>query len=74
MFKLIPDTNVRLPKSLYITDVNIDTELGATNMGGAGGVFRGEHKGHLVALKLLDKGHTDVSVSLPLPLDTNSFV
>ena len=66
MFKLITDTNV-VPKSLFITDVKIDTELGATNVGGVGRVFRGEHKGQLVALKLLNKGHKDVSVPLPAP-------
>ena len=64
MFKLITETNV-IPKSLFIKDVKIDTELGATNIGGIGRVFRGEHKGKFVALKLLDKGlNKDVSVSL----------
>ena len=67
MFKLITETNV-IPKSLFITDVKIDTELGATNIGGIGRVFRGEHKQQVVALKLLDKGHNkDVSVSLSPP-------
>ena len=67
MFKLITETNV-IPKSLFISDVKIDTELGATNIGGIGRVFRGEHKGQVVALKLLDKGHDkDVCVSLPPP-------
>lgn len=65
MFKLITETNV-IPKSLFISDVKIDTETGATNIGGIGRVFRGEHKGQVVALKLLDKGHDkDVCVSLP---------
>ena len=67
MFELITETNV-IPKSLYVTDVKIDTEPGATNIGGVGRVFRGEHKGQVVALKLLDKGHNrDVSVSVPPP-------
>lgn len=64
MFKLIAETDI-VPKSLFITDVKIDTELSATDIEGVGCVFRGEHKRHQVALKLLDKGHKNVSVLLP---------
>ena len=63
MFKLITETNV-IPKSLFINDVKIDTEIGATNIGGNGRVFRGEHKGQVVALKFLDGHNKDVSISL----------
>ena len=73
MFKLITERNI-IPKSLFMTDVKIDTELGATNIGGVGRVYRGEHKRQVVALKLLDKGHKDVGVSTFPLQNTDSFV
>ena len=72
MFKLISEKNV-IPKSLFMTDVKIDTELGATNIGGVGRVYRGEHKRQVVALKLLDKGHKDVGIPTFPPHNTDSF-
>jgi hypothetical protein len=64
MFKLMSIANV-IPKSLLIDDVKTETHLAATmiNMGYFGRVFRGEYKGQQVALKVVDKGHHDVSVS-----------
>ena len=62
MFKLISIANV-VPKSLFIVDVKTEPYLGATvvGMGGFGHVFRGEHKGQQVALKVVDKGLHHVS-------------
>ena len=64
MLMLTPFANV-IPKSLFIYDVKTETHLGATmiSMGGFGRVFKGEYKGQLIALKVVDKGHHDVSVS-----------
>jgi hypothetical protein len=62
MFKLISIANV-IPKSLFIVDVKTEPNLGASviSMGGFGRVFRGEHKGQQVALKVVDKGLHHVS-------------
>ena len=64
MFMLISISTV-IPKSLIILDIETETHLGATmiSMGGFGRVFRGEYKGQQVALKVVDKGHHDVSAS-----------
>ena len=59
MFKLISIADV-IPKSLFIVDVK--TEATMISMGAFERVFRGEHKGQRVALKVIDKGHHDVSV------------
>ena len=56
MINLIP----RLPKSLFITDVKIDTHLGSIGRGGFGRVFRGRYKGRQVAVKVVDKGRNVV--------------
>ena len=53
MLKLI--STDAIPKSLFITDV--ETDLEPIAVGGFGRVFRGEHKGQKVALKMLDKCH-----------------
>jgi hypothetical protein len=54
MFKLLSMTNV-IPKSLFITQVKTETDLGAIALGGFGSVFKGEYQGQLVALKVLNK-------------------
>ncbi|KAF8736319.1 hypothetical protein AX14_000496 [Amanita brunnescens Koide BX004] len=63
MFKLISIADV-IPKSLFIVDVK--TEATMISMGAFGRVFRGEHKGQRVALKVIDKGHHDDSLSKDL--------
>ena len=60
MFKLISMTDV-LPKSLFITDI---TTLDVIGIGGFGRVFKGKHKGHDVALKVVDQSHKSVSTIL----------
>ena len=59
MFKLINRTEVSL-KFLSITDVKIESYHDTVGMGGFGRVYKGEHKGQQVALKVLDK-----EVSMP---------
>ncbi|KAF8685409.1 hypothetical protein AX14_003999, partial [Amanita brunnescens Koide BX004] len=54
MFKLINRTEVSL-KFLSITDVKIESYHDTVGMGGFGRVYKGEHKGQQVALKVLDK-------------------
>ena len=54
MFKLITKTDVTL-KFLFITDVKIDSFRDTLGFGGYGRVIKGDHKGHHVALKMLDK-------------------
>jgi serine/threonine protein kinase len=61
MFKLISKTDV-IPTSLFITNVKTDfTAISAVGIGGYGRVFKGEHQGQTVALKILDKAHKNVS-------------
>ena len=61
MFKLISIAHV-IPKSLFIVDVKTEPNLCTIiSMGGFGRVFRGEHKGQQVALKVVDKGLHHVS-------------
>jgi len=54
MFKLIAKTDVTL-KFLFIADVKIESYRDTLGFGGYGRVIKGEHKGHHVALKMLDK-------------------
>ena len=60
MVRLISTTSI-LPKSLFVTDVKAEPNLGAIGIGGFGRVFRGEYRSQQVALKVVDKGHNDVS-------------
>ena len=60
MLELVSKRNI-IPSSLYMMDVK--TEMMPIAIGGFGHVFKGEHKGLVpVALKVVDKGHADVSV------------
>ena len=72
MFKLITVKDVLvLPKSLFMTDVVIFEVIGT---GGFGRVFRGEHKGKQVAVKVVDKIPESVSTSTrPFSRDTDMF-
>ena len=64
MFELVSKMPNIIPKSLFLTDVETDTKLTGIAIGGYGRVFRGAYKGLPVALKVVDKGHTDVSAFL----------
>ena len=59
MFRLISTVHVIL-KSLLITGVNTEIHLGLISIGGFGRVFKGEHEGQMVALKVVDRGRNDV--------------
>ena len=61
MFKLISMTNI-VPRSLFIRKVEAETHI-TIGTGGFGRVFRGEHNGEPVALKLVEKGRKDVRAS-----------
>lgn len=63
MYKAMAGREV-LTKSLFSNDTAINAELGAVPTGDFGPVYRGElHKGQQVALKVLERGHNDVSDS-----------
>lgn len=65
MFKLISKTAV-VPSSLFITNVKMEPGIiSAVGIGGYGRVFKGEHEGRTVALKILDKAHKNVGASRP---------
>ena len=73
IFKLINKTDVSL-KFLLITDVRIESYHDAVGMGGFGRVYRGDHKGQQVALKVLDKEVGIAIFSLPAPkINTGSI-
>lgn len=57
MFELISKTHI-MPKSLFITSIK---KSDAIDAGGFGCVFKGEYKGQLVALKVLNKPYHGVS-------------
>ena len=58
MFELVSKMNI-IPKSLFIT--NVKTAKTMIAVGGFGRVFEGVYKRFPVALKVVDKGHTNVS-------------
>ena len=59
MFELVSKTNI-IPKSLFVTDVT--TAKTMIGRGGFGHVFKGVYKGLPVALKVVDRGHSNVNV------------
>ena len=71
MFKLISEADV-IPRSLYITDVSLG-RLDAIGSGGYGRVLGGTYQGNLVALKVIDKPHKDVSAFVPLFIQSTDF-
>ncbi|KAF8737311.1 hypothetical protein AX14_013087 [Amanita brunnescens Koide BX004] len=70
LFKLITMTNV-IPRSLFITDVR--PYQSAFDRGGFAGVYKGEYKGRLVALKVLNKVRNEKS-SLQQDFRTEALV
>ena len=53
-----------IPKFLYITNVKTDIHGGTMiGIGGFGQVYSGEYKRKQVALKVVNRGHNDVSSS-----------
>ncbi|KAF8351827.1 kinase-like domain-containing protein [Amanita rubescens] len=56
MYYLISKKDV-MPRSLFVTDVKSKVDVSGIAIGGFGRVFRGEHKGQPVALKVLSRGH-----------------
>lgn len=64
MYYLISKKDV-MPRSLFVTDVKSKVDVSGIAIGGFGCIFRGEHKGDLVALKVLRRGHKHVSIYCP---------
>ena len=63
MFKIVMKLPI-IPRSLYVTGVNVKVDRDYINHGGFGFVFKGELRGTLVALKALYKmNHNYVSLS-----------
>ena len=60
MFELVSKTNI-IPKSLFVKDVKTAKTMSVIGRGGFGHVFKAVYKGLPVALKVVDKGHTNVS-------------
>ena len=71
MFKLI-DKNLMMPKSLFITDIPFKSHLDPVLVAQIGSVFKCDHKGKHVVLKLVYKGHKNVSFLPNLDSNTNS--
>lgn len=65
MDDLITKKNV-MPGSLFITDVKTSADVSSATIGGFGRIFKGEHKGQPVAMKLLST-RKSVSSLLFLP-------
>ncbi|KAF8671193.1 hypothetical protein AX14_005756, partial [Amanita brunnescens Koide BX004] len=60
MFKLISKTKA-IPRTLYVTDISTNTDLGAIGVRGYAHAFNGKSRGQDVELKMLYKGHKDLS-------------
>lgn len=60
MFELVSRMNI-IPKSLFVADVKNVKRRTVIAIGGFGCVFKGVYKGLPVALKVVDRGHTNVS-------------
>ncbi|KAF8330498.1 kinase-like domain-containing protein [Amanita rubescens] len=61
MLELVSKKNI-IPKSLFVTDVKT-AKMTVIGIGGFGRVFKGAYKGLPVALKVVDRGHTNNSLS-----------
>jgi serine/threonine protein kinase len=70
MFKLVSEADV-IPRSLYITDVSMS--LDSIGAGGYARVRAGKYQGNVVALKVIEKQHKDVS-AFPLLFVQNTDV
>ena len=65
MFKII-SSNPVIPQSLIVTEVKVPAKRDYIGRGGFGGVFKGELRGKIVALKVLYRtGDNVVSPSYP---------
>ena len=71
MFKLI-DRKLIMPKSLFITDITFKSHLDPVVVAPIGSVFKGDHKGKHIVLKLVYKGHKDVSSQFLLNFCSNT--
>jgi hypothetical protein len=72
MFELVSKMPCIIPKSLFMT--NVETAKTMIAIGGYGRVFKGVYKRLPVALKVVDKGHTNVSAFLSFVLTTMTYL
>ena len=70
MFKLVSEAEV-IPRSLYITGVSMG--LDCIGSGGSARILGGKYQGNMVALKVIDRQHKDVSAP-PFPFVQNTNV